>query len=249
MMATIAEFLAQRRFRPTLWPTLGLLALLAATLSLGNWQRHRAEEKALLRAQYDLAINSPPVQLSAASTDPADLRFRPVRATGEFAAAAQILIDNKVHAGRPGYDVVTPLRLAGDRYVLVDRGWVAVGARRTDLPQVPPPPGAVTIEGRANLPPARYLELQRDTGTGPVRQNLDIARIGEASGLPLLPFIIEQTGGSTDGLVREWPAPDFGIDQHKSYMLQWYAFALLGCVLWLTLNWREREADDESAAR
>jgi cytochrome oxidase assembly protein ShyY1 len=248
-MAMIAAFLEQRRFRPTLWPTLALLALLAATLSLGNWQRHRAEEKALLRAQYDSAITAPPVQVSAASTNPSDLRFRPVRATGEFAAAAQVLIDNKVHAGRPGYDVVTPLRLAGDRYVLVDRGWVAAGARRADLPQVPPPPGMVTVDGRANLPPARYLELQRDTSTGPVRQNLDIARIGEASGLPLLPFIIEQTGGSTDGLVREWPAPDFGIDQHRSYMLQWYAFAILGCFLWLTLNWRKREVDDESAAR
>ncbi|MEO8739984.1 MAG: SURF1 family protein [Casimicrobiaceae bacterium] len=245
MMATIAAFLSQRRFRPTLWPTLGLLALLAATLNLGNWQRHRAEEKALLRTQYDLAIGAPPVQLSAASADADALRFQPVRATGEFAAAAQVLIDNKVHAGRPGYDVVTPLRLVGDRYVLVDRGWVPSGARRSDLPQVPPPSGIVTIDGRANLPPARYLELQRDTSTGPVRQNLDIARIGEASGLPLLPFIIEQTGGSADGLVRAWPAPDFGIEQHQSYMLQWYAFALLGCVLWLTLNWRKRESDNE----
>ena len=245
MTGTITAFLAQRRFRPTLWPTLGLLALLAATLSLGNWQRHRAEEKALLRAQYDAAIAAPPARVSAASTDAAVLRFRPVRATGEFAATAQVLIDNKVHAGRPGYDVVSPLSLDGGGYVLVDRGWVAAGARRTELPTVPPPTGTVTIDGRANLPPARYLELQRDAATGPVRQNLDIARIAEATGLPLLPFVIEQTSDSTDGLVRDWPAPDFGIEQHRSYMLQWYAFALLGCVLWLTLNWRPREADDE----
>jgi len=245
MTGTITAFLAQRRFRPTLWPTLGLLALLAATLSLGNWQRHRAEEKALLRAQYDAAIAAPPARVSAASTDAAVLRFRPVRATGEFAATAQVLIDNKVHAGRPGYDVVSPLSLDGGGYVLVDRGWVAAGARRTELPTVPPPTGTVTIDGRANLPPARYLELQRDAATGPVRQNLDIARIAEATGLPLLPFVIEQTSDSTDGLVRDWPTPDFGIEQHKSYMLQWYAFALLGCVLWLTLNWRPREVDDE----
>src|SRR5450631_4716578 len=100
MIRTINAFLAQRRFRPTLWPTLGLLVLLVATLNLGNWQRHRADEKALLRAQYDAAIAAPPVQVSAASTDAATLRFRPVRATGEFAAAAQVFIDNKVHAGR-----------------------------------------------------------------------------------------------------------------------------------------------------
>jgi len=248
MTAAITAFLQRKRFRPSLWPTLGLVAFLAATLSLGNWQRHRAAEKAALRAQYDLAIGAPPTLVSAASADAAALRFRPVRATGEFAAAAQILIDNKVYAGRPGYDVVAPLRIAADRYVLVDRGWVAAGGRRTELPRVPPPQGPVSIDGRANLPPARYLELQRDSATGPVRQNLDIARFAAGSGLPLLPFVIEQTSASADGLIRDWPAPDFGIEQHRSYMLQWYAFALLGCGLWLTLNWREREPRDASAA-
>jgi cytochrome oxidase assembly protein ShyY1 len=36
-----------------------------------------------------------------------------------------------------------------------------------------------------------------------------------------------------DGLVRAWPAPDFGIDTHRIYMVQWYAFALLATLLWL----------------
>ncbi len=73
-----------------------------------------------------------------------------------------------------------------------------------------------------------------------MRQNLDIARIAQASGLPLLPFIIEQTNDTADGLAREWPAPDFGIEQHLSYMVQWYSLAALGIVLWLALNWRAR---------
>ena len=58
--------------------------------------------------------------------------------SGEFDAARQILIDNKVHAGAPAIDVVTPLKLAdGERYVLVDRGWVAHGARRAEPPAIP----------------------------------------------------------------------------------------------------------------
>jgi surfeit locus 1 family protein len=248
MPSPIASFLTRWSFRPTLWPTLGLIVLIAVTVSLGNWQRHRSEEKEALRAQYDLAASAPSIQLIGAMTDASALRFHRVRAAGEFDARAQVLIDNKVHAGQPGYHVVTPMKLAGGGYVLVDRGWVAAGARRSELPRVPPSIGMVTVEGRVNVPPARYLELRADTAAGPVWQNLDIARIAAASGLPLLPYIVEQTGEPSDALVRDWPAPDFGIEQHRSYMLQWYSFGLLGCVLWLGLNWRAREHRDDSAA-
>src|SRR5207244_3970484 len=88
---------------------------------------------------------------------------------GEYDAAHQLFIDNKVHAGRPGFHVVAPLRLAASsRYVLVDRGWIAQGARRSDLPVVPPPEGNVPVIGRVTLPPQHYVELPRqraaDTG-------------------------------------------------------------------------------------
>ena len=235
----IGSFLARRRFRPTLWPTLGLAVLVAATVGLGNWQRQRGAEKQALREQYELTAHQPPLELTAASADVAALRFRPVRASGEFDGRRQVLIDNKIYAGRPGFDVVTPLKLAsGGRYVLVDRGWIAQGAHRAELPQVPPPTGQISVEGRINLPPAHYLELKMDAGAGPVRQNLDIDRIAAATGLPLLPFVIEQNGDAGDSLVRDWPPPEFGIDQHRGYMLQWYLLAGLGIVLWLALNWR-----------
>jgi cytochrome oxidase assembly protein ShyY1 len=144
--------------------------------------------------------------------------------------------------------VVAPLKLEGTGYVLIDRGWVAHGPSRAVLPQLPPPAGPVVVEGRINLPPARYLELGDPSNAGPIRENLDIARIAASSGLPLLPFIVEETQHTGDGLVRDWPAPDFGIDQHRSYMVQWYSLAALGVVLWLVLNWRTGK-DDGAASR
>ncbi|MEP6944104.1 MAG: SURF1 family protein [Betaproteobacteria bacterium] len=239
MPNALGTFLAHRRFRPTLWPTLALVVLVLLTVGLGNWQRHRAAEKEALRAQYELASRQPLASLDD-SSDAAQLRYRNVRVAGVFDAAAQVYIDNKVHGGRVGYDVVTPLRLAGGRHVLVDRGWIAGTARRTELPPAPPPVGEVTVVGRINTPPARYLELRPDAATGPLRENLDIARIAASSGLQLLPFVIEQTQAGADGLVRDWAPPDFGIEQHRSYMVQWYSFAVLGCVLWVALNWRLR---------
>ena len=238
MSNAVASFFARRRFRPTLWPTLGLIVLLAATISLGNWQLHRAAEKEVMREQLERAGRAPAMELAATVDDASALRFRSVRIVGEYDAPRQILIDNKVQAGRVGYHVVAPFKLANDRYVLVDRGWVAQGARRSQLPETPPPPGTVVVEGRINLPPARYLEFGSRADAGNLWQNLDIERVAKATGLPLLKFVVEQTGDAQDGLVRDWPPPDLRIEQHRSYMLQWYALAALGCVLWLALNWR-----------
>jgi cytochrome oxidase assembly protein ShyY1 len=46
-----------------------------------------------------------------------------------------------------------------------------------------------------------------------------------------------------DDLLREWPQPEFGIESHISYMVQWYSLAALAFVLWLVLNWRRRLED------
>ena len=242
----LATFLATHRFRPGWLPTLGAIAIVALTLALGNWQRHRAADKDALAAQFAAAASAPPVDLAAGDTDPTRLRFRTVRARGEYDGARQLFIDNKVQAGRVGYHVVTPLKLAGsERFVLVDRGWIAQGARRGELSAVPPPAGMLTVVGRANLPPRRYLELGDGQDSKVLWENLDIARIAAATGLELLPVIIEQTDpvAPADGLVRDWPAPGLGADQNRSYMLQWYSFALLAVVAWLSLNWRSHDAD------
>jgi surfeit locus 1 family protein len=237
-----------RRFRPRLVPTLAAIAAIVLFVGAGNWQRGRMQTKDALRADYDAAALLAPLDVSAlpaADAWPA-LRFRPVQATGEFDAARQILIDNKVHAGRAGYDVVTPLKLADGRAVLVVRGWIAQGASRADLPAAPPPAGPVTVHGRVALPSGAYVELASAPPAGPVWQNLDPARFAAATGLAVPPAVIEATGAAADGLVRDWPAPDFGSDRHRIYMVQWYAFAALAAVLWLVLNLRRarRPADE-----
>lgn len=242
----VSSFFARHRFRPTLLLTVAMVGVAALGIAMGNWQRHRADEKSAAAALASAAAREGPFDLAAADSDTTAMVYRIVHGTGEYDAAHGVLIDNKVHGGRPGYDVVTPFKIApGNRYVLVDRGWVAQGPTRKELPSVQTPGGVIEIVGRATIPPRRYLELKADTGAAVLRQNLDIERIAASSGLALLPFVVEQTGPITpsDDLLREWPKPDFGIERHLSYMVQWYSLAALAIVLWLVLNWRRRLED------
>jgi surfeit locus 1 family protein len=231
-----------RRHRPRYLPTAAAIVAVALFLTAGEWQRGRMEQKAALRAQFDAASASAPAELPRYMGDGAAWRYRPVRATGTFDAAHQILIDNKVQDGRTGFHVVTPLALPDGRVLLVDRGWIAAGASRAQLPVAPPPGGSVTVTGRINTPTAAYVELQRGAPAGVLWQNLDPARVAQATGLAVLPVVLEQTTplDASDALVRAWPEPDFGIERHRIYMMQWYLFAATAAGLWLVFNVRRR---------
>jgi surfeit locus 1 family protein len=231
---------AARRFRPRLVPAIAALAAVTACVAAGHWQQDRMHAKEVLRAQFDAATGAVPVALASlpAAADWPSLRYRPVTATGEYLGARQIFIDNRVAAGRAGFHVVTPLSLGDGRIVLVNRGWIAQTASRAALPDAPPPPGAVTVHGRIAIPATGHFELQPETTSGSIRQNLDPVRFAATTGLAVLPVVVEATAPPVpdDGLRRDWPAPDFGIETHRIYMVQWYVFALLAAALWVGFN-------------
>ena len=230
----------ERRFRPRLLPTVAAAVGIALFVAAGQWQQRRMEQKEALRMQVDSASTAAPAALPRGVVDWAAWRYRPVVVTGSFEAAWQILIDNKVLEGRAGYHVVTPLILEDGRAVLVDRGWISAGATRAQIPSPAPPAGKVEVQGRINIPTANYIELTRSAPAGAVWQNLDPPRVAQATGIALLPIVVEQTApmSSGDNLVRAWPAPDLGVEQHRIYMVQWYLFAALAAGLWLFFNLR-----------
>jgi surfeit locus 1 family protein len=226
-------------FRLRRWPlVLGALAC-AAGIALGHWQLDRAEQKKRLAAELERAMQSPPVELSPAAEAPA-LVHRHVGARGTFAPQYTVFLDNKLRNGRPGYEVVTPLRLAGsDVHVLVNRGWVQAPPRRDMLPELATPAGELRIDGLAleRLPRAYQLG---DGGRGRVRQNHAAQDFVAETGLALKSFVLEQHSDTHDGLLREWPRRDLGVEKNESYALQWYSLAALAAILGAVFAWRKR---------
>lgn len=183
-------------------------------------------------------MRSAPVELSPAADAP-DLVHRRVAARGTFQAQYTRLIDNRSRRGRPGYEVVTPLRLAGSEvHVLVNRGWIEAPPRREVIPQVATPAGEVRVEGLGFARFARMLKVDARPA-GPVRQHLDLGEFVAETGLVLKALVIEQHSELGDGLLREWPRPDLGIDKHESYAMQWYSLAALALALAAVFSFRK----------
>ena len=123
------------RFRPKLWVSvLACLGILAG-LALGNWQLNRAQEKIALQRTLEQADRQLVVSVPSSAADPKTFNLRHVEANGNFVPEHTIYLDNKMHSGMVGYNVITPLRIAqSQKYVLVNRGWIKAGDSRENLP-------------------------------------------------------------------------------------------------------------------
>lgn len=247
MVAAIS--FADYEFRPQCWTSLAAIAGIALGLALGQWQTGRAQYKENLQQRYDAQTSEPALRIDAQEAKLDDILFRRVEVRGEFVPQHTVFVDNRIYQHRPGLHVATPLRIAGSqRYVLVNRGWVAGNGDRS-LPQVGTPAGEQVVQGIAVAWSERYLELSTQVAEGPIRQNLVFERYRQDTGLDLQPFVIQQssTGNDStvnntadDGLVRAWSRPDLGRNKHLAYAFQWYALSLVILIYYLVTHVKRR---------
>lgn len=208
------------------------VAGVALTVSLGNWQTRRGDEKAARQAQWDQALAHSP-SLIASGEDAAGIaRQLPqtVRASGTFVPDGTVYIDNRLVNGVAGFQVITPLVVAdGSPWILVNRGWAPRNmADRTELPTAPVTGAPVQIEGVAVAHVPRVLDLGAQVASlRGIWQNLDFEAYERASGRKVARFVVQQTNDTGDGLRRVWLRPDAGVEKHRGYAFQWYSLAAL----------------------
>ncbi|HEY0584933.1 MAG TPA: SURF1 family protein [Pseudoduganella sp.] len=225
-------------FRFRLIPFLATMVLVAIGVSAGRWQDGRAAQKLALEARLAAGNAAAPLVLGAAPVVGAEVEFRRVRLQGEWVSNWPVYLDNRPHAGKPGFYLLMPLRLAGSNmHVLVARGWLPRDmADRNKLPSYATPAGPVAVEGIARLAPGHVMQLGEapKLAPGAIVQNADAAAVAAATGWKFQPLVVEQTTpdaaaaqGGAEALLRDWPAPALGADKHKAYAFQWYALAAM----------------------
>lgn len=227
------------RFRPGLWPTLAVLALLPLLLGLGFWQLQRAEEKRALLAEQAARRAAPVVGLIglAALDEPG---FRRVRLVGEFDAAHSLLLDNRLRGGRVGVELLQPfLDRPSGRWVLVNRGWLPWPQRATP-PAFDTPVGELSLEASVYRPPGSAFLL----GDGAPGEGWP--RLVNAVDAPALWRELDRDGLAAElrlepgpaSYVGDWPLVASGPEKHTGYAVQWFALAatLLGMYLYFGIK-------------
>ncbi len=222
-------------------------ALLVATLtfSLGQWQLRRAAQKQALM----LVIETQSNESILTAADLASIKnlqeavHRRATLKCVWRAEHTVFLDNRQMNGKTGLVAVTPLVLDGsEQVILVQRGWVQRNfADRAKLPDIQTPAGPVTVRGRIAPPPSKLYEFKGEDAAR-IRQNIGISEFSRETGLPLLAVSMVQTGSANEGLLRDWAAPNLGVDKHYGYAFQWFALCALvtGLYAWFQIihQWR-----------
>ena len=229
------------RFQPKLIPTLVTVAGVSVMIALGTWQSNKAQQKQTLQDSYDARAAQPAERITQKLVDPEIFRYKKVAVRGHFETTNQILLDNRVYNEQAGYHVITPFQIqGGERYVLVNRGWVPLGKNRAELPELSTPVGIQEVSGVAVLPPSKIYELQPPEAINGdwqvVWQNMDMERYRNAVPFQLQPIIIQMDKDSLGGFVREWPRPDTRIQTHLGYAFQWFGMAAMLAIFYVVTN-------------
>jgi surfeit locus 1 family protein len=222
---------------PRFWLiTLAAVIAAAVTFRLGLWQLDRARQRLAIQVAIAQRQAMLPVPQSALLDGRlhSELLHRQVIVRGNWLPRYTVFLDNRQMEGRPGFFVVTPLRLEGSSaVVLVERGWAPRNFEQRDkLPPVVTPDGIVELHGRIAPPPAKLYEFS-GAQEGAIRQNLDLAQFRAETGLALLDLDVRQTQGAPDGLLRDWPEPATGAATNYGYAFQWWAMSGLVAILYV----------------
>ena len=241
------------------------LAMFAGLLALGTWQVERRTWKLALIERVDNQLRAAPVDPPATLEDPRRDEYRRLRLTGVFQHDRETLVQASTELGG-GFWVLTPLRLADGRHVLVNRGFVTPERRdrATRGERGPTAPGAgdgatTTLVGLLRLSEPGGGFMRRNDPAAGRWHSRDVAAIAQARGLgDVLPYFVDAEATAAERAQpqlmadadRIWPVAGLTVirfnNHHLVYAITWYALALMVALAVGYLGrewWRERRPD------
>jgi cytochrome oxidase assembly protein ShyY1 len=230
---------------------LAVVVMALGAWRLGEWQFDRLHEREQRNewTRTNLAADPAPVDdvLSVQDGVEPDQEWLRIRATGEYDAAATVVVRYQTREGKAGIDLVTPLVTDDGTALLVNRGWVGTtntGSSTADLPD--PPPGEVDVVGYVR---ADATGRGIDVENGSTRA-VSSREIGETIEGPVYRGFVEAASETPEPAeaVERVELPDLGEGPHFFYGLQWWFFGALAVFGFGYLMWDERRGRNDASS-
>ena len=242
------------------WASLFTLTGVIILVSLGNWQINRLAWKAELldkiSAAYAQDAGKNPLNDSNWNTQ---LVFSRGFLKGRYRHDKEILIAPRTYEGAPGYHVLTPLQLSGDKgTIIVNRGWIPLDQNSPDAHWGRAIAHEVIVTGMIRRVPDVNMFVSENNIAKDEWYRIDLEQISAARELGvLIPYVFyaeeKEKSSAQDELSamqkadksRMSPLPAATKIQpnnnHKQYAFFWYAMALVLVVVF-ALRFLKRDA-------
>jgi len=235
------------------WIAFHLLVIVAviALINLGLWQLRRLDERRAFNAEVVSKQEEAPVPLDELLADPgfdpAAAEWRTVTVEGTW-LPDQVIVFNRSQGGAAGDDVITALATDDGTTVLVNRGFVPLGA---DPP--PPPQTETAVVGRVRESESRGRGGLTDSSAGPLTEvrRVEIDKLAAQFPGEVAPVYVELV--SSDPPVQPTdpipvPEPELTEANHLSYAFQWFIFSVCVVIGWVLAVRRSARTRREEAA-
>ena len=211
--------------RYSILKSLVALVLVVLFLWAGQWQYQRGIDRHAKNTLIKEQSLLPPIQLRQLQDDITALEWRKVTLSGTFDSNNEILLRNRYHEGKYGFEQLT-LFIIGEKKIWVDRGWIQAGASATISPQLQETyEGNLEITGRirldSSLPRGKFFAISQDSNRNMVSQ-LDARK-----GVQTEEFYVDLISASETQMNPDVPVelPELSDGPHMAYALQWVFFA------------------------
>ena len=216
---------------------MGFVAVVAASgcIRLGIWQLDRLAKRREKNALITAATAAPTMSIAEARLqDTTKLHWRRLAFRGVPDYSHEVVLSSRTQNGSVGVQVVTavqPLDGAwGDTAVLVIRGWMVAPDGRAYQPRGTVEGDTIDVVGLATEFPPAGMGTVRSPSAPIAFRWLDRDTLATQMQTPLAPFVLLQLGDTVQrdvAKITRVPLPSLSEGPHKSYAVQWFAFATI----------------------
>ena len=192
-------------------------------IALGTWQIIRLNWKNNLILEIENSLKNPPVQLSQSNQQ----NYLKIKTSGRVDFEKQIYLYNLNDSGTPGFEVLNPILIDGENYLL-NRGWIPF--EKKDTPEINildqnNIEGTLKTQGRKNI-----FKPDND-----IKENywfsLNREDISKFTGKEFSEYIIYLDGNYQ--LPRPKKITANISNNHKKYAMTWFSLAISILLLYL----------------